>query len=79
MEFKASQYTAIYDGKVVEEGTWDAPAECSGCPVPAKKGCFFLKKGEEYTCCIVVFQKQNLLNYFVTGTSNKMQNFERVK
>lgn len=72
-------YVMSYDGKKVEEGTYDVPANCKGCVPDAPDGCFFFKSDDGNDCCSLVKLTKDELQYIVLGTTGKIQRFKRVK
>ena len=76
---ETTSYTMNYDGKKVEEGTYDVPANCKGCDPAAPDGCFFFKSEDGNDCCSIVKLTKDELQYIVLGTTGKIQSFKRVK
>ena len=71
-------YVMSYNGKKVEEGTYDVPADCKGCVPAAPDGCFFFKSEDGNDCCSIVKLTKDELQYFVLGTAGQTQSFKRV-
>lgn len=79
LEDALQKYTALYDGKIVEAGTWDVPTDCKNCGEGTEGGCFRLKANGDNMCCIVMHLTADTLQYVVPYTTGKVQSFVREK
>ena len=71
-------YAMNYEGKKVEEGTWDVPDDCQKCQPEAPDGCFFFKAEDGESCCSIVKVTSDSLQYIVLGSTGKIQRFKRL-
>ena len=75
---KGLKYKLTSDGKVVDNGEWGSPTDCSTCNLGNTDICFYLDNGKEKTCCVIVRMQNDTLQFFVAGTS-KLESFAKVK